>query len=189
MTPFRAGLLLAVVALFTLSARAQEPVSPDTTQEPVPLALLAALYFGAGQGSLHGGPLLLAGLEVETRYGLFVGRTTRNFETLPLLFPSKEPVEMNTELGVLYGRRLDISSVISVSAAAGVSSVSIIRRGKFVSDRQYERLETTRIGFPAELRMRFKDNRGWGGAFVSLVGNVNTMESYGGLMIGLYFGK
>jgi len=111
------------------------------------------------------------------------------------LFPDKEPVERILDVGVLYGWRVHLLPELSASAAAGLAATTLVKRGAFLSEggpfqgTQYEKERTWTVGIPLEIRVQLKDDRDWGGGFVSLVGNVNNVESYGGLMLGLYFGK
>jgi hypothetical protein len=136
---------------------------------------------------------LVVGLDVETRYGVFIGRAMTARETFAL-FPSREPAEKNSDYGLLYGWRVHVSSMMSASISAGVSATTIVRRGEFIRSGsqlggdKYEELRTWNIGFPFELRIQLTDERGMGGIFLSLEGNVSEGESYGGLILGAYFG-
>ena len=184
------GICPAILLLFLLPAggiSAQDRGDEDR-------AITFSAYAAIGPG-LPEWPVLSAGLEVSTPYGLILGRSTNAIESLAS-FKSKRPVEHNLDVALLYGWRRRLTPHLAASISTGVARAIFVRRGRFLNpgahlllSARYETLQREALGIPIELRLYLKDDRGWGGAVLSFSANVNQVESYGGVLFGLYFGK
>ena len=184
---------LSYVALLFLLLDSAHPVSAqqvDWRAEKVTMSLHFGGSFGSFGPQAFDGPSLGGSLEFRTPYGLFAGRVTSATETLAF-FPSRKPVEKNYDVGLLYGWRVDAGPEVFMSAAAGVSVATIVRRGEKTNDgyvfvsAKYERLQDRVIGLPVQARLRYGEGVGFS---VGLFGNFNRVESYGGVLLGLSFG-
>ena len=179
------GALFACLLLAAPTASAQ-----DVTWRPK--ATTARIYAGIGLGSPFStsvGTSLGAAFDVSTPYGLFTARMNGVLETLALL-PAKTPVERNTDLGLLYGWRVELGPGLYASAATGLSSVVLTRRGhrmengrSFLSS-EHAQLRERVTGIPVEVRLGYSTNLG-GGLFVSWFRNYNHADAFGGILIGL----
>ena len=160
-----------------------------------PQATTTRIYAGVGLGSFFDanlGTSLGAAFDVSTPYGLFTAHMNGVLETLALL-PAQTPVERNTDLGLLYGWRVELGPGLYASAATGISSVVLTRRGhrrengrSFLSAEHAELRERV-TGIPVEVRLGYSTDLG-GGLFVSWFRNYNRVDAFGGLLVGLSIG-
>ena len=186
----------ALFACLLLAAPASLASAQDVTWRPE--ATTARIYAGIGLGSsfdAHMGASLGAAFDVSTPYGLFTARMNGVLETLALL-PAKTPVERNTDVGLLYGWRVELSPGLYASVATGLSSVVFTRRGHRMENArrlesnggflsaEHAQLRERAMGVPVEVRLGYSTNLG-GGLFVSWFRNYNRADAFGGLLVGL----
>jgi hypothetical protein len=111
------------------------------------------------------------------------------------IFNSISPHESSTDYGVLYGVRTSGQHLGYLSASVGLSLVSSVRRGRYLSSlgdgffgtSYYESIQKYTVGIPFEGQAVFKpfDFIGLG---LLCSGNINPERSFVGGAIGFYFG-
>lgn len=196
--PARFRCFLRTLLAFVLLASVGRPAAAQGAMQHItwrPQATTARVYVGVGLGSFFNanlGTSLGAAFDVSTPYGLITARMNGVLETLALL-PAQTPVERNTDLGLLYGWRVELGPGLYASAATGISSVVLTRRGhrmengrSFLSTEHAELRERV-TGIPIEVRLGYSTDLG-GGLFVSWFRNYNRADTFGGLLIGLSLG-
>ena len=185
--------LRALATLVLLAGAGRPAAAQDVTWRPQ--ATTVRVYAGVGLGSFLNanlGTSLGAAFDVSTPYGLLTAHMNGVLETLALL-PAQTPVERNTDLGLLYGWRVELGPGLYASAATGLSSVVFTRRGhRMESGRSFLSTEHAELrervtGIPVEVRLGYSTDLG-GGLFVSWFRNYNRADAFGGLLVGLSLG-
>ncbi len=111
------------------------------------------------------------------------------------IFGSISPDESSTDYGVLYGMRTSGQHLGYLSVSAGLSLVSSVKRGRFLSSSggwlfgtsSYETVQKYTIGIPFEGQAVFKPFDFIGVGLVCF-GNINPERSFVGAALGLYLG-
>ena len=183
--------ILWCVSVCDQSALAQEAGAQGVDFRPDYTSV--RIHTGIGMGTREG-PALGVTLEVWRPYGLFALRNVSAYETLAWI-PSKKPVERTGDVGLMYGWRVDFhppdDPPASVTLAAGVSVATRLTRGELIEEgrlfvsSEYEAVREHAVGVPYEARLTFGERVALN---VSLYGNVNSVESYYGVMVGLTVG-
>jgi hypothetical protein len=102
-------------------------------------------------------------------------------------FEEDTPSEKLRDIGLLYGRYfVDGNSLFSLSA--GISYLTGVKRGKLISDHEFEKKDLATLSFPIEIKAIRFSSKSFGLGLTGLA-NINKNKTIFAGMLGLYFKK
>ena len=181
------GRTFAVVAIVMItvtplsSARAQASLRVDEHSRRV------VGIVGIGASTAPGAQAVVR-FDFETTAGLVSVRWLFSRERLVTVLAAL-PNERNTDLGIQYGIASQIGGPFTLSLSAGVSFLSVVRRGRvkssgFLSPTRHEKSVSRRLGIPFDVGIRIGPSHRLG-AIIGIAGTFAGTESFGGPVVGI----
>ncbi len=174
------AVLVLVPVIGTPLASAQ---SSSTSDRDIPRVTGTFAY---GASTAPGGQGLVR-FDVDTGYGQVSGRWFFSRERLFTVFGAL-PNERNTDVGLQYGFVSEIAGPVSLSLSAGVSFLTVVRRGRvesagFLRPTRHEKLVERYAGIPFDIQLRVGQPDRIR-LMVGIAGTFAGTESFGGPVFG-----
>jgi len=145
-------------------------------------------WLNLGLGKSHFGPTLNTSMSYGFNKNLLILRYLSADEfRFNVEGHYDEPALRVREIGLLYGKYI-LEKGVRLSLSAGVSYVHGVDRGNHLQFKEYERVNISAFGIPAELNVQAEISRYFGFGFTAF-GNFNNQKSFYGGSIKLIFGK